>query len=278
MFLAAFLLALPLQALAEGAVPKPKLRPAQAKEGASEAAIIPIPKLRPSQKPAPIPETPPAAAEEEKPEVEEPPTPPSRNGSWSADEVAAARRECQTLLQGIEIEYKPLDPIGRSGGCGAPAPVAVTRVAGVALSPPATLTCPMAAALHNWITEAVQPAARKRLRTEVTEIRAATSYACRRRNNSSSGKMSEHARANALDMAGFSFSTEGKNVAVGGSNWGEGLLASLGLSRGGSFLNEIRAAACPRFTTVLGPGSDPYHGDHFHVDVLKRKGGYRICQ
>ena len=50
------------------------------------------------------------------------------------------------------------------------------------------------------------------------------------------------------------------------------------LSKNGSFLEDIRKAACPHFTTVLGPGSDPYHGDHFHVDVLQRKGGYRICQ
>ena len=41
---------------------------------------------------------------------------------------------------------------------------------------------------------------------------------------------------------------------------------------------EVRLRACRMFTTVLGPGSDPYHGDHFHVDVLQRKGGYRICQ
>ena len=73
--------------------------------------------------------------------------------------------------------------------------------------------------------------------------------------------------------------TGGAGVTVGGKdNWGEGLLGAVGLSKGGSFLEDIRKAACTHFTTVLGPGSDPYHGDHFHVDVLQRKGDYRICQ
>jgi hypothetical protein len=192
--------------------------------------------------------------------------------------VAAAKRECNALLRGRDIDYTPLDPIGEPGGCGAPAPVSVTRVAGVAMTPAATLTCDMAAALHGWVSASVKPAARERLKTEVTEIRGGTSYACRRRNNASSGKMSEHSKANALDMAGFTFARQQAGVTVGGGNWGEGLLSALGLSKEGSFLGDIRKDACTYFTTVLGPGSDPYHGDHFHVDVLQRKGDYRICQ
>jgi hypothetical protein len=178
----------------------------------------------------------------------------------------------------LALEFDTLEPIGQPDGCGAPAPVSVSRVAGVALSPAATLTCDMAAALHGWISDTLKPAARERLKTEVTAISTATSYACRRRNNSSGGKLSEHGRANALDMSGFAFAEGTKNVAVGGGNWGEGILATLGVSRGGSFLEAVRRGACQHFTTVLGPGSDPHHGDHFHVDVLRRKNGYRICQ
>jgi hypothetical protein len=192
--------------------------------------------------------------------------------------VTDGRAACKSLLAGLAVTYKSLDPIGEAGGCGAPAPIEITAVDGVTLTPPATETCAMAAALAAWIKDDVQPAARKRLGTEVTEIRTATSYACRRRNNGSSGKMSEHSKANALDMSGFTFAKT-KDVTVGGKdNWGEGLLGAVGLSKGGSFLDDIRKSACRHFTTVLGPGSDPYHGDHFHVDVLQRKGDYRICQ
>ena len=229
-----------------------------------------MPQLRPETK---------AAAEPALP----PPDPPGAapgpgNGGWPADVVAAGRSTCKGLLAGLDLTYTVIDPIGEEGGCGAPAPIEISAVAGVKLVPPATETCPMAAALVKWVSEDVQPAARKRLGTEVTEIRTATSYACRRRNNGSSGKMSEHSKANALDMAGFSFAKTA-GVTVGGKdNWGQGLLGAIGLSKSGSFLEDIRQAACSHFTTVLGPGSDPYHGDHFHVDVLQRKGDYRICQ
>ena len=84
----------------------------------------------------------------------------SEPGAWSKDAVAAARRECIALLRGLDIDYAPLEPIGEPGGCGAPAPVSVTRVAGVAMTPAATLTCDMAAALHGWVSASVDPAAR----------------------------------------------------------------------------------------------------------------------
>lgn len=221
----------------------------------------------PRPKPRPLPQS-----------QEEAAAPQRDDAQWPADRVAEAREACRALLDGLDLVQEPLDPIGRPGGCGTPAPVLVSEVAGVALVPPATLTCDMAAALHGWVSGSVIPAARKRLKTEVTAINTATSYACRRRNNSSSGKLSEHGRANALDMSGFTFADRQKGVAVGGGSWGQGILAALGVSRDGSFLETIREDACQHFTTVLGPGSDPYHGDHFHVDVLRRKNDFRICK
>ena len=275
-------------ALAAETVPKPKLRPAA--PASATLVAVPHPKPRPAMPeavspavalPVPIPQPRPDRKGSEQPPENITPgerTPPTAGGSWPAAEVAAGRAACTALLAGLDVSYQPIDPIGTQDGCGAPAPIEVTAVAGVKLSPPATQTCAMAAALAAWVKEDVQPAARRRLGTEVTEIRTATSYACRRRNNGSSGKMSEHSKANALDMSGFTFAKK-TDVAVGGKgNWGDGLLGAFGLSKGGSFLEDIRKSACTHFTTVLGPGSDPYHGDHFHVDVLQRKGGYRICQ
>lgn len=247
------------------ALPKPKLRPAGDAPGVTPA--VPVPRPRPLE--ATEPQSPPAQA---------PVDGPKGPGGWPAEAVSAGRAQCKALLAGLDITYSEIDPIGDEGGCGAPAPVAVSAVAGVRLVPPATTTCSMAAALVAWVRDEVQPAARRRLGTEVTEIRTDTSYACRRRNNGASGKMSEHSKANALDMSGFVFAKK-TDLSVGGeASWGEGLPGAAGRSKDGSFLDDIRKAACAHFTTVLGPGSDPYHGDHFHVDVLARKGGYRICQ
>ena len=219
-----------------------------------------------------------AAAPKQEPKPAAPPAPVSTARDWSAAEIEEERRKCRTLLGGLDLDAEPLAPIGQSGACGAPAPVLVTQVAGVALRPSATLTCDMAAALHGWVSGALKPAARDRLNAEVSAINTATSYACRRRNNLSTGKMSEHSRANALDMSGFAFAPRDEAAAVTVGKWGEGIALAAGVSRDGSFLEAVRQGACQHFTTVLGPGSDPYHGDHFHVDVLRRKNDYRICQ
>lgn len=251
------------------AVPKPKPRPPDLAPASPSQAMVtpavtaPLPRLRPGRE---------AAAQDQ--------APPQADGAeaWPAGVIEAEQANCRRLLDGLDIDFEQLDPIERQGGCGAAAPIAVRRVAGVALSPPATQTCAMAAALVAWVAQDVQPAARKHLRTEVTEIHTATSYACRRRNNGASGKMSEHSKANALDMSGFSFARTDGVTVEGSGGWGAGLLAAAGLSRDGAFLEDIRKKSCAHFTTVLGPGSDPFHGDHFHVDVLQRKGGYRICQ
>ena len=181
---------------------------------------------------------------------------------------------CGGLLKGLDVTYRRLEPIGNEGGCGAPASIELSSVAGVAIVPPATVTCDVAYGLHQWVSASVQPAARRLLKTEVTTIHTAASYVCRSRNGVAGAKLSEHGHANAFDMSGFSFAKKG-DVAVGGG-WG-GVLQSIGLSRGGSFLGTVREDACSYFATVLGPGSDAYHGNHFHVDAIRRKNGYRIC-
>ena len=201
---------------------------------------------------------------------------PAASGAWPKEARAAALAQCNDLLAGLDLTYSIVPAIGRQGGCGTVAPIELTELAGIRLTPSAIVNCEAARLFYDWITLSLQPAAKRRLKTEVTEIHVAASYVCRRRNNASSGKLSEHGRANAIDMSGFSFA-KSKAVAVGGS-WGSGLLSTIGLSSSGSFLSDIRKGACTHFTTVLGPGSDRYHGGHFHVDALQRHGGYRICK
>lgn len=226
------------------------------------ARAIPIPRPKPEDLLGRKPEQPPPKWQAD-------------SGNWPRDEVKEARAACASLLSGRDITFSPQAPLGKQGGCGTPAPVEVSAVAGVTLSPPAIVTCSMAAKLHDWVSGVVQPAAQKKLKTRVTGIITASSYACRRRNNSSSGKLSEHGHANALDMSGFTF-VKSKDVTVE-AGWG-GVLRKIGLSKQGGFLDAARDGACQHFSTVLGPGSDAYHGDHFHVDAIARKNDYRICK
>ena len=43
------------------------------------------------------------------------------------------------------------------------------------------------------------------------------------------------------------------------------------------FLRDIQAAACQQFNTVLAPGSNIYHYDHIHVDLMRRPKRPSIC-
>lgn len=131
------------------------------------------------------------------------PTPPAT--TWSTAEIRAAQLKCKALLATIKARTEPLAPI-RKGACGNPAPVRVLSVGSnpvVAITPPPTLNCAMVVALHNWMTTRVQPLARRHLGGPIVTIRNVASYTCRNRYGRASGKLSEHARLNALDIASF---------------------------------------------------------------------------
>ncbi|NJM30061.1 MAG: extensin family protein [Rhizobiales bacterium] len=248
-------------------IPLPRPKPGLPALEPLAVAMVPLPRKKPG---APV-------AEEGEPFTTNPGRIdwPDNLASWSKKEVGAARAECVALLGELAVDWSPVAPIGGPGRCGMAAPIEVRSIAGTDIKPPANLNCRTVAALHHWIATELQPAAKKKLGVRVASIRNASSYACRRRNNSRSGKISEHAFGNAFDMSDFEFAG-GKQASVAG-DW-RGLFQFAGLSKRGGFLREIRQAACKHFTTVLGPGSDSSHGDHFHVDLAKRRSGYRICK
>jgi len=39
----------------------------------------------------------------------------------------------------------------------------------------------------------------------------------------------------------------------------------------------VRGDSCKYFSTVLGPGSNAEHWNHFHFDLRSRKGGRQYC-
>jgi len=134
---------------------------------------------------------------------------------WTSAEIDAAKAECDKLLKDAAIDYEPLPPI-KEGICGAPAPILVKSIGSdpkVAIDPPATITCPLAAGLFAWLKDKVQPEAKVALGTEVVKLHNATSYACRNRYGGANTPLSEHALANALDVSDFVFAS-GDHVTV----------------------------------------------------------------
>ncbi|HXN42723.1 MAG TPA: extensin family protein, partial [Xanthobacteraceae bacterium] len=139
----------------------------------------------------------------------------------------------------------------------------------VAMKPAATLACPIVSALDRWLADSVQPAAMRWFGARVVEIKQISAYSCRGMNGDSRAHISEHAFGNALDIAAFTLA-DGRRVSVK-DGW-------KGMPEEQGFLRDVQAAACQQFSTVLAPGSNVYHYDHIHVDLMRRASRRVICQ
>jgi len=146
--------------------------------------------------------------------------------------------------------------------CGIRRPVEVHFVSGVALNEKPILNCDTARSLREWVDGGAQPAVRS-LRARITELRVVSSYACRTRNSQLGAKISEHAKGNAIDIAGFTLDN-GERVSV---------LDGWVSNKYGLALRRMYSAACGRFSTTLGPDSDRFHQDNLHFDVADYRGG-----
>jgi hypothetical protein len=171
------------------------------------------------------------------------------------------------------LNSRPAPPPLRAAPSRAPVSVplgrnAIAAVGPVEIKPAATLACPIVSALDRWITEAVQPAAQRWFRQPVTEIKQISAYSCRGMNGQPGARISEHAFGNALDIAAFTLA-DGRKITV--KNGWRGLPEEQG------FLRDVQGAACDSFNTVLAPGSNRFHYDHIHVDLMRRGSGHKIC-
>jgi hypothetical protein len=137
------------------------------------------------------------------------------------------------------------------------------------LVPAATLACPIVSALDTWIASAVQPAAQRWFGQQIVEIKQISAYSCRGMNGQPGAHISEHAFGNALDIAAFTLA-DGHRITVQGG-WH-------GTPEEQGFLRDVQASACQQFTTVLAPGSNRYHYNHIHVDLMRRSSRRVICE
>ncbi len=165
--------------------------------------------------------------------------------------------------------YQPLPQRALPALGPARGPNMTAAITSAAVTPPATLACPMVSALDRWVSEGVQPAALHWFGTQVTEIRQIGSYSCREMVGSGTSTMSEHAFGDALDIAGFTLA-DGRKLTVK-DGWH-------GTPEEQGFLHDVQLYACQTFTTVLAPGYNVYHYDHIHVDLMRRRAGYRPCR
>jgi hypothetical protein len=176
---------------------------------------------------------------------------------------------CQIRLSGDGAVFKALGELGGPPGCGGPDVVHLERIiladrTEVTIEPPATLRCEMAEAFLSFVREDLAPAAAA-MGSALRAIENYDSYDCRGRNRVAGAKLSEHGLANALDIRAVRL-RDGRVMRPADSG------------APSEFRLAMKAAACNRFATVLGPGSDGYHEDHIHIDHIERRSGYRLCQ
>ncbi|WP_375464418.1 extensin family protein [uncultured Methylobacterium sp.] len=261
------------------AMPLPPERPAELTPPAPISAPVQTPReapLPPARPPELTPAPPaPTEAADTKPGAMPmpPPLPPERPTDLSGAAALALKvaapddTACRVRLKRLGVAFEVLPPIV-NGQCGAPLPLKLTGLGdGVGLPQSATLTCRAAEGLARWATE-VQAAAERDLKQPLKGIELSTSYECRGQNHDAEAKLSEHAFANGIDVMGFTF-TGRAPIPVGPMPDG---------SMEGRFLDAVRSQACGFFRTVLGPGANAEHGNHFHLDERERSGGHRLCQ
>lgn len=189
-------------------------------------------------------------------------TPMAPGAAIPSDEVA-----CRNDLKRLGVTFRNLAPINDGGACRVDYPVLVSAIGSVDMKPAATLSCRMAATFARWTRNELVPAARWRYWSGVKTIHQGSSYSCRRIARTT--VPSEHSKGNALDVMRIEL-TSGKDIDVRKPGWFA--------FREKGFLNTVRSDGCDYFTTVLGPGYNYDHRNHFHFDIKPRRNGYVACR
>ncbi len=196
-------------------------------------------------------------------------------GRATAMKLAALRDDfprCQQLLAEARVDYVALEPQGRED-CRRTQSLrpAGGRLGGVQFSPISVApSCPVLTALYLWERQVVQPTAISLFGQRVVAIEHFGSFSCRRLYGREEGPFSEHATANAIDIAAFQLA-DGRRISVV-NDW-----ENSGAS--GAFLHKLRDGACDLFATTLSPDYNAAHRDHFHLDQADRGGfGWTVCR
>jgi len=219
---------------------------------AAEAAAqgVPLPRARPADAPQTI------------------PLPPLRPAILPTPSEPPPPSVCQIRLPDIAVA-EIIPPVIGTNGCGIDDAVKLSAVktrdnGRIAIAPPATLRCSTAEAIAHWLRDDVAPIAAT-LGAPLASVTNFAAYECRGRNRVVGALISEHGKGNALDIRALTLAN-GKHYEP----------TDVAVSKDAR--ERLKASACARFSTVLGPASDGYHENHVHVDLAERRSGYRICQ
>jgi hypothetical protein len=167
-------------------------------------------------------------------------------------------RQCFAELGAMGVRFEPLPDRFFGGGCSATGSVKLLDI-GMPMTNLGAMKCGLARPFAQWTREAIQRAAGAWLGSRVVKVESFGSYSCRPVNGQAGNKLSEHGRANAVDISAFVLA-DGRRITVkdGWSGPDENVR---------QFLRAIHSSACRRFKIVLGPDANSFHRDHLHFDM-----------
>jgi hypothetical protein len=178
--------------------------------------------------------------------------------SQGAQDTSKATQQCLAELRKNGVQFRPLPDRLFAGGCSAQGAVQLLDI-GTPVTNLGAMTCPVARQFARWVREAVQPAALASLGKRVVRIESFGTYACRSVNGQPGARVSEHGRANAVDIGVFVLEG-GQRISVK-DGWNA---EDEDVRR---FLRTVHQAGCRRFGVTLGPDADAFHRDHLHFDM-----------
>ena len=178
---------------------------------------------------------------------------------------ASEGQACFSALAKGDVVFRRLPDLEDSPQCGIEDRLVLSEVAGIALDPVET-RCATALRLTLWAEHGLKPAAQSMFGTGVSRLHHFSSYNCRaiRTTNGTGNRMSTHATAEAIDIAGVTLA-DGQRIT---------LLRDWGSGDRGAFLEAARDSACRWFVTTLGPDYNRLHADHFHLQSR----GWGLCR
>lgn len=198
--------------------------------------------------------------------IDHPMTPVSK---WKLSRLQNHPAQCLTTLATAPegaIEHLPLEDYTPVAGCPLTKVVRVIRT-GVEFNSSFTVTCPLAIAWLMFERHELQPLAQQHFSSELRRVEHVGSFACRNIYHREDARQSQHASANAFDVAGFGLA-DNTRISVA-HDWDNKAAPAKS-----AFLKQVHARACRYFGTVLGPDYNAPHETHFHLDGS----GFGFCR
>ena len=212
----------------------------------------------------PLPTAPPATA---------PPAPMVAAPTAPLAAASASDSSCLAALAAFGTSFAPVPQPDSSASCQVQTPVRLfsiaSKVGPVKLPDQPTVNCAFALKFSTWVDQRLQGLAQREAASSIVAMGTGPGFDCRGRNGDSSSKMSEHAIGNAVDIVYIKLASKALIMVKDALN---------PQSPNFAFLRDMRADACVDFNTVLGPGANAAHAEHFHIDLAQRRGDYRLCE